>query len=127
MISMADDQGDVSSDDEGTDIKSTRTDDSPAQNRRDVADTGATWTDDSPAQNRRDVAVGGQRRHENRMQSRALLGVGTLFVITLLAVIIGPGLGAISEDFARTLAQMIIPAMLAAAATIIGTLFRFPK
>lgn len=91
------------------------------------ADTEATWTDNSPAQNRRDVAVGAQRRHENRMQSRALLGVGVLFVITLIAVIIAPGMGAISEDLARTLAQMILPALLASAATIIGTLFRRPN
>jgi hypothetical protein len=106
MISMVNDQQDSSADDEG-------------------ADTEATWTDNSPAQSRRDVAVGAfQQRHENRMQSRALLGVGTLFVITLIAVIIGPAAGAISEDFARTLAQMIFPAMLAFAATIIGTLFR---
>jgi hypothetical protein len=61
------------------------------------------------------------------MQSRALLGVGTLFVITLIAVIIAPGVGAISEDLARTLAQMILPTLLAAAGTIIGTLFRPPK
>jgi hypothetical protein len=42
-------------------------------------------------------------------------------------VIIAPGVGAITEDFARTLAQMIMPAMLAGAATIVGTLFRNPK
>jgi hypothetical protein len=91
------------------------------------ADTDATWTDSSPAQSRRDVALGAQQRHENRMQSRALLGLGAPFLITLAAVIIAPGVGAITEDFARTLAQMIMPAMLAGAATIVGTLFRNPK
>lgn len=121
---MADDQEDISSDDEGADTDATWTDDSPERNQGVVADTDATWTDNSPARNRRDVAVGAQRRHENKMQSGALLGVVALFVITLIAVIVGPGVGAISEDFARTLAQMIIPAMLAAVAAIIGTLFR---
>jgi hypothetical protein len=71
MIPMTDDQDDTGVNDE-------------------EADTEATWTDNNPAQNRRDVAVGAQRYRENKMQSRALLGVGTLFVITLIAVIIAP-------------------------------------
>jgi len=73
-----------------------------------------TWTDD----------VRAQQRHENRMQSRALFGVGVLFLITLVVVIVAPWVAAISEDFARTLAQMILPALLASGATIIGTLFK---
>jgi ABC-type phosphate transport system permease subunit len=83
-----------------------------------------TWTDNSPARARRDIDVRAQQRHENRMQSRALFGVGVLFLITLVVVIVAPWVAAISEDFARTLAQMILPALLASGATIIGTLFK---
>jgi len=85
-----------------------------------------TWTDNSPAQNRRDIDSRAQQRHENRMQSRALAGVGVLFLITVAMIISASWVGAISEDFARTLAQMILPALLTSGATIIGTLFK-PK
>lgn len=85
-----------------------------------------TWTDNSPVRNRRDIDFRTQQRHENRMQSQALVGVGVLFLITLAVVIVASWVGAISEDFARTLAQMILPALLASGATIIGTLFK-PK
>lgn len=92
----------------------------------DRTNTDITWIDNSPSQSRHDIAEGAQQRQENRMRSRALLGIGTLFIITLATVIIAPGVGVITEDFARTLAQMIIPVLLAAATTIIGCLFRPP-
>jgi hypothetical protein len=83
-----------------------------------------TWTDHSPARARRDVDLGAQQRHENWMQARALVGVGLLLLATTLIVVAAPWVGAISESFARDLAQMIIPALLAAAGTIVGTLFK---
>ncbi|MDQ3054081.1 MAG: hypothetical protein M3R66_09755 [Actinomycetota bacterium] len=85
-----------------------------------------TWTDTNPAHNRRDIDFRAQQRHENSMQTRALIGVGVLFLLTLMIVVAAPWVGAISEDFARTLAQMVLPALLASGATIIGTLFK-PK
>ena len=83
-----------------------------------------TWADEESAEDTWTDDVRAQQRHENRMQSRALFGVGVLFLITLVVVIVAPWVAAISEDFARTLAQMILPALLASGATIIGTLFR---
>jgi hypothetical protein len=46
-----------------------------------------------------------------------------VFGLTLLTVVAVPALGLLSEDYARFLAQLIIPAVLALGATVVGALF----
>ncbi len=59
----------------------------------------------------------------NSLQSGLLKGMGGLFVFTLLLVVVGPWVGAITEDFAKSLAQMIVPVLLTSGGAIVGSLF----
>lgn len=82
-----------------------------------------TWSDVGPAQTGPLIDVREEQRHRNVLQSRLLTGLGAVFLATLLLVIAGPATGVISEDYARDLAQMIIPALLTFGGTIVGTLY----
>jgi hypothetical protein len=103
-----------------------------------VTDDG-TWVDRSPPGNRELIARGKElelrerqaeleakaaaRRHYLRMQKWVLLGVGALILLTVLALVLGLWLGAISPSFATELARIILPILLGAAATIVGAFF----
>ena len=63
------------------------------------------------------------RRHYLRMQKWVLLGVGSLILLTVLALVLGLWLGAIEPSFATELARTILPILLGAAATIVGAFF----
>jgi hypothetical protein len=98
-----------------------------------------TWIDRSPPGNRELIARGKElslrerqaeleakaaaRRHYLRMQKWVLLGVGALILLTVLALVLGLWLGAISPSFATELARIILPILLGAAATIVGAFF----
>jgi uncharacterized membrane protein len=103
-----------------------------------VTDDG-TWIDRSPPGNRELIARGKElelrerqaeleakaaaRQHYLRMQKWVLLGVGALILLTVLALVLGLWLGAISPSFATELARIILPILLGAAATIVGAFF----
>jgi len=98
-----------------------------------------TWIDRSPPGNRELIARGKElslrerqaeleakaaaRQHYLRMQKWVLLGVGALILLTVLALVLGLWLGAISPSFATELARIILPILLGAAATIVGAFF----
>lgn len=63
------------------------------------------------------------RRHYLRMQAWVLIGVGSLIVLTLLALVLGTWLGAINGNFATELARTMLPILLGALATIVGAFF----
>lgn len=63
------------------------------------------------------------RRHYLRMQSWVLLGVGVLILVTIVALVLGLWLHAISADFATELARVLLPILLGAATTIVGAFF----
>ena len=63
------------------------------------------------------------RRHYLRMQALVLIGVGGLIVLTILALVLGLWLNAISKDFATELARTMLPILLGALATIVGAFF----
>ena len=63
------------------------------------------------------------RRHYLRMQVWVLIGVGALIVLTVLALVLGLWLNAISKDFATELARTMLPILLGALATIVGAFF----
>jgi hypothetical protein len=103
-----------------------------------VTDDG-TWVDRSPPGNRELIARGRElelraqqaeieartaaRRHYLRMQKWVLLGVGALILLTIVALVLGLWLGAISTSFATELARTTLPILLGAAATIVGAFF----
>jgi hypothetical protein len=103
-----------------------------------VTDDG-TWVDRSPPGNRELIARGRElelrerqaeieartaaRRHYLRMQKWVLLGVGALILLTVLALVFGLWLGALSPSFATELARIVLPILLGAAATIVGAFF----
>lgn len=98
-----------------------------------------TWVDRSPPGNRELIARGKEldlrerqadleakkvaRRHYLRMQKWVLLGVGTLIVLTVLALVIGLWIGALSPALATELIRTMLPILLGAAATIVGAFF----
>ena len=63
------------------------------------------------------------RRHYLRMQTWVLLGVGALILLTILALVLGLWVHAISAGFATELARITLPILLGAAATIVGAFF----
>ena len=63
------------------------------------------------------------RRHYLRMQAMVLIGVGALIVLTVLALVLGLWINAISKDFATELARTMLPILLGALATIVGAFF----
>lgn len=63
------------------------------------------------------------RRHYLRMQALVLIGVGALIVLTILALVLGLWIKAISKDFATELARTMLPILLGALATIVGAFF----
>jgi hypothetical protein len=103
-----------------------------------VTDDG-TWVDRSPPGNRELIARGRElelraqqaeieartaaRRHYLRMQKWVLLGVGALILLTIMALVLGLWLGAISTSFATELARTTLPILLGASATIVGAFF----
>lgn len=103
-----------------------------------VTDDG-TWVDRSPPGNRELIARGRElelrervaemeakttaRRHYLRMQKWVLMGVGALILLTILALVVGLWVGAISPSFATELARTTLPILLGAAATIVGAFF----
>jgi hypothetical protein len=107
--------------------------------RTSAVDADDTWVDRSVPGNRELIARGRQleleaqqaeieaktaaRRHYLRMQTWVLLGVGTLILLTILALVLGLWVNAISSTFATELARTILPLLLGAAATIVGAFF----
>lgn len=65
-----------------------------------------------------------ERNHFRSMQLMVLSGVGGVFVLTLLTIVIGLWLGMIPLDVGVELMRMVIPTVLGAALTIVGTFFR---
>jgi hypothetical protein len=63
------------------------------------------------------------RRHYLRMQTWVLLGVGTLILLTIVALVLGLWVNAINSNFATELARTTLPILLGAAATIVGAFF----
>lgn len=98
-----------------------------------------TWVDRSVPGNRELIARGKElelreqqaeieakaaaRRHYLRMQTWVLLGVGTLIILTIVALVLGLWVNAISSTFATELARTTLPILLGAAATIVGAFF----
>lgn len=98
-----------------------------------------TWVDRSVPGNRELIARGRElelkaqqaeieaktaaRRHYLRMQTWVLLGVGALILLTILALVVGLWVGAITTNFATELARTTLPILLGAAATIVGAFF----
>jgi hypothetical protein len=103
-----------------------------------ITDDG-TWVDRSPPGNRELIARGRElelrerqaelearkaaRRHYLRMQKWVLIGVGALILLTILTLIVGLWLGALSPALATELARTMLPILLGAAATIVGAFF----
>jgi hypothetical protein len=103
-----------------------------------VTDDG-TWVDRSPPGNRELIARGRElelrerqaeleakkaaRRHYLRMQKWVLIGVGALILLTIIALIVGTWIGALSSTLATELARTMLPILLGAAATIVGAFF----
>ncbi|TDV46111.1 hypothetical protein [Actinophytocola oryzae] len=115
----------------------------PRRHRRypaagELTDDG-TWIDRSPPGNRELIARGRElelrerqaeleaksaaRRHYLRMQKWVLFGVGALILLTVLALVLGLWVGAISAEFATELTRTVLPILLGAAATIVGAFF----
>ncbi|MGH3757134.1 hypothetical protein [Actinophytocola sp.] len=104
-----------------------------------VVDEDGTWVDRSVPGNRELIARGRElelkaqqeeieaksaaRHHYLRMQKWVLLGVGSLILLTILALVLGLWVRAISADFATELARIMLPLLLGAAATIVGAFF----
>lgn len=98
-----------------------------------------TWVDRSAPGNKELIARGRElellaqqaeieaktaaRKHYLRMQTWVLLGVGSLILLTIIALVLGLWVGAISGDFATELARTTLPILLGAAATIVGAFF----
>lgn len=98
-----------------------------------------TWVDRSPPGNRELIARGKElelraqeqeieaksaaREHYLRMQKWVLLGVGTLLLLTILVLVLGLWINAISTSFATELARTTLPILLGASATIVGAFF----
>lgn len=103
-----------------------------------VTDDG-TWVDRSPPGNRELIARGRElelrerqaeleakkaaRGHYLRMQKWVLLGVGALILLTILTLVVGLWIGALSPSIATELARTMLPILLGAAATIVGAFF----
>ena len=103
-----------------------------------VTDDG-TWVDRSPPGNRELIARGRElelrerqaeleakkaaRRHYLRMQKWVLIGVGALILLTIIALIVGTWVGALSSTLATEIARTMLPILLGAAATIVGAFF----
>lgn len=103
-----------------------------------VTDDG-TWVDRSPPGNRELIARGRElelrerqaeleakkaaRRHYLRMQKWVLIGVGALILLTIIALIVGTWVGALSSALATEIARTMLPILLGAAATIVGAFF----
>ncbi len=104
-----------------------------------VVEEDGTWVDRSVPGNRELIARGRElelraqqeeieaksaaRRHYLRMQTWVLLGVGALILLTVVALVLGLWLHAISPSFATELARITLPILLGAAATIVGAFF----
>lgn len=105
----------------------------------DAVDENGTWVDGSVPGDRELIARGklleleaqqaeieaksAARRHYLRMQAWVLLGVGTLILLTILALVLGLWVNAINPTFATELARTTLPLLLGAAATIVGAYF----
>ena len=103
-----------------------------------VTDDG-TWVDRSPPGNRELIARGRElelrerqaeleakkaaRRHYLRMQKWVLIGVGALIMLTIITLIVGTWIGALSSTLATEIARTMLPILLGAAATIVGAFF----
>jgi hypothetical protein len=104
-----------------------------------VVEEDGTWVDRSVPGNRELIARGRElelraqqaeieartaaRRHYLRMQTWVLLGVGALILLTILSLVLGLWVHAISSSFAAELARITLPILLGAAATIVGAFF----
>jgi len=104
-----------------------------------VVEEDGTWIDRAVPGNRELIARGRElelraqqaeieaktaaRRHYLRMQTWVLIGVGLLILLTILALVLGLWIRAISASFATELARITLPILLGAAATIVGAYF----
>jgi hypothetical protein len=104
-----------------------------------VVEEDGTWVDRAVPGNRELIARGRElelraqqmeieaksaaRRHYLRMQTWVLLGVGALILLTIVALVLGLWVNAISPGFATELARITLPILLGAAATIVGAFF----
>lgn len=59
-------------------------------------------------------------RFYKSVPARLLTGLGAVFVLSLAAVICGPALGWVTEDFAGQLARIVFPALLAVGGIVFG-------
>jgi hypothetical protein len=64
------------------------------------------------------------RHHVRTMQIKILSGVGLIFIGTILTLVAALGLGLIPPEFGSELMRMVIPTVLGAGLTIVGTFFR---
>jgi hypothetical protein len=64
-----------------------------------------------------------QQRHVAWMQTRVLIGVGLIVVITFETLVLAVGFGGISTATASELGRMVLPALVGAGSTIVGALF----
>lgn len=83
------------------------------------------WRDDEqPVTSTRPViAAVESRRHVARMQTRVLIGIAIFFGVTMAAIVFGPPFFGMSGATVDKLITTVLPAVLAASATIVGTLF----
>lgn len=64
------------------------------------------------------------QQHTRKMQGHVLIGVGSLIVLTLAAVLIGLGAGIIDPEFAQQIMQTMLAPIVGAGLTIVGFFFR---
>lgn len=65
-----------------------------------------------------------RRRHFMRMQIRVLFGVGLVFLVTLMVLVVGLWRDLLPLEVATELMRMVIPTVLGAGLTIVGMFFR---
>ncbi|PPK61860.1 hypothetical protein V5P93_002404 [Actinokineospora auranticolor] len=65
-----------------------------------------------------------RQRHFMRMQVRVMLGVGLVFLVTLVTLVLGLWLHLMPQGVAEELMRMVIPTVLGAGLTITGMFFR---
>ncbi|HEX2130860.1 MAG TPA: hypothetical protein VHH15_04815 [Actinophytocola sp.] len=94
-----------------------------------------TWVDPSPPGDRELIALElraqqaeidarlDARRHFLRMQTWILVGIGSLIMLTIVVLVVGLWVGAISSAFATEVARTALPVLLGASATIVGAFF----
>jgi predicted tellurium resistance membrane protein TerC len=60
---------------------------------------------------------------EDQLRRWSLIGIGGVIVLTIVVVAMGTALHWFTEDFGKTILQMLIPPLLSAFAVVVGYLF----